>query len=186
MEVRVKVLFCCTAQGCPLSPALFVLFIEQLAQAIREYRDTTGIPVRETEYKIFLYADDGLTTLTVQDLKRWDFVTSEHAFVCLFFPLNLAAWPLMPCNLTTMHIWCWTASLRTYVFMCLFLWVLKLDTKKRNIQTNNTLKLYTLCGSLSICLSHHVFDECVRMFESVVAVHVAITKKPPAFESFCM
>lgn len=58
MEVRVKVLFCCTAQGCPLSPALFVLFIEQLAQAIREYRDTTGIPVRETEYKIFLYADD--------------------------------------------------------------------------------------------------------------------------------
>lgn len=53
-----------TRQGCPLSPLLFVLCIEPLAAAIRLNPDIRGIRVRDREFKISLYADDVLLTLT--------------------------------------------------------------------------------------------------------------------------
>ena len=48
-------------QGCLLSPYLFILSVEVLANAIREKREIRGITVKDKEIKLSQYADD--TTL---------------------------------------------------------------------------------------------------------------------------
>ena len=54
-------------QGCQLSPILFALFIEPLAQKIREDPEIMGISFKGREYKTCLYADDILVTLSDPD-----------------------------------------------------------------------------------------------------------------------
>lgn len=66
-QVRVKVNGCLsdrftlereTRQGCCLSPTLFVLYIELLAQMIRQDTLITGIEINNHKHKISLFADD--------------------------------------------------------------------------------------------------------------------------------
>ena len=46
-----------TRQGCPVSPLLFNVALEVLAQEIRQEKDTKGIQIGE-KVKLFLFADD--------------------------------------------------------------------------------------------------------------------------------
>lgn len=50
-------------QGCPISPLLFALYIEPLAQWIRQTQTIEGIYVNRDVHKVALYADDVLVYL---------------------------------------------------------------------------------------------------------------------------
>uniref|UniRef100_A0A8C5MVW3 Reverse transcriptase domain-containing protein n=1 Tax=Leptobrachium leishanense TaxID=445787 RepID=A0A8C5MVW3_9ANUR len=53
-----------TRQGCPLSPALFALFLEPLLLAIKSDAGISGLTVGDLEFKLSAYADDVLLSLT--------------------------------------------------------------------------------------------------------------------------
>ena len=55
-------------QGCPLSPYLFILSVEILAEKIRTNKSVKGICVQENEIKLSQYADD--TTLILDGSKE--------------------------------------------------------------------------------------------------------------------
>ena len=56
-----------TRQGCPRSPYLFNIVLEDLARAIRQQKAVNGIQIRKEEVKMSLFADDMIVYLS--DLK---------------------------------------------------------------------------------------------------------------------
>ena len=54
-------------QGCPISPYLFLLVIEIMALSIRQHDQIKGIPVKNQEVKISLFADDSVCFLDGSD-----------------------------------------------------------------------------------------------------------------------
>ena len=53
-----------TRQGCPLSPLLFAISIEPLAEILRADPRIQGVPAGGVTYKILLYADDVILYIT--------------------------------------------------------------------------------------------------------------------------
>lgn len=53
-----------TRQGCPISPLLFAIFAEPLAQLIRQNNEIKGIKMEAGEQKLALFADDVLVYLS--------------------------------------------------------------------------------------------------------------------------
>ena len=55
-------------QGCPLSPYLFNIMLEVLAEAFKEQKEIKGIQIGKEEVKTLLFADDMI--LYLSDLKN--------------------------------------------------------------------------------------------------------------------
>lgn len=53
-----------TRQGCPLSPLLFAVAIELLAETIRTHPNIYGISINQRQHRISLYADNVLLFIT--------------------------------------------------------------------------------------------------------------------------
>lgn len=54
-------------QGDPLSPVIFAICIQGLAESIRKNNNIKGITIKEEQYKLALYADDVIVYLTSAD-----------------------------------------------------------------------------------------------------------------------
>lgn len=66
-------------QGDPLSPYLFILAVEVMAQQIRQNRGIQGINIKDTEIKLLQYADDTNGLLTDIDSAR-EFLAAVRTF----------------------------------------------------------------------------------------------------------
>lgn len=79
-----------TRHGCPFCPLLFILCLEHLAEAIRSHPDIRGVLMHHREYKLSLFADDVLLTLTNLHIS----LPSLHALPLHLLPVDLSLKPL--------------------------------------------------------------------------------------------
>ena len=72
-------------QRCPLSPYLFILSVETLANAIRKNKDIAGISVNKNQIKLIQYADNTTLVLDGSEKPLTAFFQIYKLSWCLFF-----------------------------------------------------------------------------------------------------
>ena len=94
------------AQGCGLSPMLYILVMEILALSIRNNEDIRGISLPSFEKKLSMLADDALLTLKVTRQVFAAVLKTLHEFALLSnLRVNLAKSTLIPLT-------CWDEVVR--------------------------------------------------------------------------
>uniref|UniRef100_A0A3P9JVJ3 Reverse transcriptase domain-containing protein n=1 Tax=Oryzias latipes TaxID=8090 RepID=A0A3P9JVJ3_ORYLA len=84
-------------QGCPLSPLLFALALEPLAETIRMQAEVKGISLGNMEHKIALYADDIILFLTLPKQSIPTTLKAFNKFSSISgYKINLAKSEAMP------------------------------------------------------------------------------------------
>lgn len=73
-----------TWQGCPLFRLLFIRCVQLLAEAMHSHSDIHGVSMRQREYKLSLFANDSLLTLTSPLLS----LTPLHALLASFCAIS--------------------------------------------------------------------------------------------------
>ncbi|XP_077321582.1 uncharacterized protein LOC143955402 [Lithobates pipiens] len=90
-----------TRQGGPLSPLLYALCIEPLAARIRLNPNIHGIPVRTRDFKVSLFADDVLLSLTQPHISLPNLHKELDAYSLLSgYKINSSKTEALPLNMT--------------------------------------------------------------------------------------
>lgn len=87
-------------QRCPLSPLLFILCPEPLAEAIRTHSDISGVLMQQREYTLSLFANDILSTLMNPIISLLSLHALLHSFGAISgYKVNTAKTDALPLHI---------------------------------------------------------------------------------------